>query len=303
MRTLRYLLVSGSAAAAAGAMMLAGQAAVTTAAAPAHAVQLTAHQPSAKFIGQARAALVRYLRNSDPRISISPVGPKPGSADQKSSDQPITSSYNWSGYADSAVTPGTFTSVSGRWVTPRVTCTREDQISSAWVGLDGYSSSTVEQAGTVSWCYLGRPTYFTWYEMYPASTVQVGSSLRPGDRITASVTRTGSLYRLTLVDSTRPANSFSVTSSCSLSTCKATSAEWIVERPSFPIGIAPLADYSTLTFTNASQTAGGIPGTISGFTPNYKVGMIDATTTYGLSVPSALFAGGTSFTTRWLNSY
>lgn len=303
MRMLRYLLIAGSAAVAAGSLVLAGQVAFTTAAAPGGAARAAASQPSARFLARARTALVSYLKTSDPLPIISSGGPKPGSADERPSGTPITASYNWSGYADSATAPGTFTRVSGRWTTPRVTCTPEDQISSAWVGLDGYANSTVEQVGTVSWCYLGRPTYFTWYEMYPADTIQVGNSLRPGDKITGTVSRTGSVYTLSLTDSTRPANSFSVTKTCSLSTCKATSAEWISERPAFPIGVAPLAHYSALRFSRATQTAGGVTGTISSYTPNYKIGMIDATNTYALSVPSSLSGGGTSFSARWLNSY
>jgi hypothetical protein len=301
MRVLRRLLVSGSAAVAAGAMVIAGQAAVTTATAPGHLAALAAHRPPAEFAAQARAALVRYLRNSDPVISLG--DPQPGSADQRLSNSAVTSSYNWSGWVDAAQRPGTFTRVSGRWVTPSVTCTREDQLSSAWVGLDGYWDTTVEQAGTVSWCYLGRATYFTWYEMYPGNTVQVGNSLRPGDRVSASVSRTGALYRLSLTDLTRPWNSFSVHKVCPVWKCRATSADWITERPSFAIGVAPLAPYSPLAFTRASQEARGVTGTISGYYPSYKIDMIDATSAYSLSAASPLSPGGASFTTRWLNSY
>ena len=50
-----------------------------------------------------------------------------------------------------------------------MTCNAEDQITSNWVGLDGFGNSpaTVEQLGTISWCFQGTPTYFTWYEMFP----------------------------------------------------------------------------------------------------------------------------------------
>jgi hypothetical protein len=305
MRMLRYLLVAGSAAAAAGSMVLAGQAAVTTAAAPGGAVRAAASQPSARFLAQARAALVSYLQTNSQAPPVKSGAPGSHTVDLHAASTPAadsaTASYNWSGYADSATTPGTFTKVGGQWKTPRVTCNREDELTSEWVGLDGYNNGTVEQDGTLSWCFQDRATYFTWYEMYPAGTIEVGNSLRPGDKVTASVSRTGTSYTLSLTDSTRPANSFSVTATCT--TCQNTSAEWIAERPAFPIGIAPLADYSTWTLSHATETAGGITGTISSYPTNEEIDMVDATDTYALSIASSLGSGGTTFLTHWLNSY
>jgi len=299
MRLMRCLLVSGSAAVMAGSLMLAGESAVTTAAAPGRTGELAAHQPSARFLAKARTALVRYLRNSDPLISAI----KPGTPNDRPTNTPLTSSFNWSGYADTSTTTGAFTQVSGRWTTPRVRCTREDEITSEWVGLDGYSSLTVEQDGTISWCFEGQPTYFTWYEMYPASTVEVGDSLRPGDTVAAKVSRSGTSYRLSLTDFTRPANSFSVTKKCALTTCEDTSAEWIAERPALQVGIAPLADYSPWTLSEGSETASGTPGTISSYSSNNQIDMVDATDTYPLSTTSGLNAPGTRFTTHWNDSY
>ena len=141
--------------------------------------------------------LVGRHRSTAPRGGVAPGGPEVGTS--------RLASYNWSGYADVSATNQTFTEVSGRWRTPRVVCSAEDTITSEWVGLDGFSSGTVEQAGTVGWCFRGTPTYFTWYEMYPAGTVEVGTSLRPGDKITATVSRRGASYTLALTDATRPA--------------------------------------------------------------------------------------------------
>lgn len=300
MRAVRYLLVSASAAVVAGSLALATQAAVTTAAAPGHA----ASQPSAHFLARARAALVSYLSTNE---SAPPF--KSGDPGTKTVNEPAsalagtsaTSSFNWSGYADVAKAANTFTKVSGRWKTPKVRCTREDTLTSEWVGIDGYNNSTVEQDGTLSWCYLGQATYFTWYEMYPAGTVEVGNSLRPGDKIAASVTRTGTSYTLAVTDFTRPANSFSTTQTCT--TCQNASVEWIAERPAFSIGIAPLADYDTWALSSASQTAGGKTGTISGYPTYYKIDMVDATDTYPLSLASGLSSSGGTFLTHWTNSY
>lgn len=300
MRVVRYLLVSGSAAVAAGSLALATQAAVTTAAAPSHA----ANQPSAQFVARARAALVSYLSTDQQAPPFKSGDPGAKTVNEPASalaDTSAASSFNWSGYADVSSTANTFTKVSGQWQTPRVRCSREDELTSEWVGIDGYNNGTVEQDGTLSWCYLGRPTYFTWYEMYPAGTIEVGNSLRPGDKIAASVTRTGSSYTLALTDSTHPRNSFSTTATCS--TCENSSVEWIAERPAFAIGIAPLANYGSWTLSRASQTAGSTTGTISSYPTYDKIDMADATDTYPLSLTSGLSSGGNAFSTHWTNSY
>ncbi len=194
-----------------------------------------------------------------------------------------------------------FIKVSGQWKAPKVRCAREDQLAAEWVGIDGINNATVEQDGMYAWCFEHHPTYFTWYEMFPSGTVVLGNSVRPGDKITASVTRTGASYTLALTDSTHPVNSFSTTKTCS--TCQNTSVEWIAERPSFQIGVAPLADYGSWTLSKASQSAGGKTGSISGYPTYYKIDMIDATRTYPLSIASGLSSGGNKFLTHWTNSY
>src|SRR6516165_2835338 len=206
MRLLRYLLVSCSAAAMAGAVTFTGATAASVAApARSHAA------PSARFLAEARTALVKYLRHDHPQAML--VRTRHAHTVKGAT---AFGSFNWSGYADTATTAQTFSAVSGSWTTPSVTCRAEDQITSNWVGLDGFNSTTVEQLGTISWCYRGTPTYFTWYEMFPATTVEVGAALKAGDKIAASVTRTGTSYALKLTDSTTSGNNISVTKTCSL---------------------------------------------------------------------------------------
>jgi hypothetical protein len=292
MRLPRYLIVSGSAAAMAGAVTLSGVTA-TTAAAPARAH----HSLSARFLAEARTALVRYLRHNHPQAMLV----HPGGAHAIKGVTAI-GSFNWSGYADTSATVQEFTKVSGSWTTPSVTCSAEDQVTTDWVGLDGFSSSTVEQLGTTSWCFQGTATYFTWLEMYPAKLIQVSTALQPGDRITASVTRAGTKYTLKLTDTTHTANGFTRTATCTLAKCKDTSAEWISERPSFPIGVVPQAHYNAFTITNGTETAGGTAGTIGTGPGVNAITMVDATDTYNLNTVSGL-AGNNSFSTTWKNSY
>jgi len=293
MRLLRYLIVSGSAAAMAGAVTLTG-ATVTTVAAPARASHAA---PPARFLAEARTALASYLRHDHPQAMLVHPGRVNSAAGTKA-----VGSYNWSGYADTSTTHQEFTKVSGSWTAPSVTCSAEDQVTSEWVGLDGFTSNTVEQLGTIGWCYKSTPIYFTWYEMYPAGTVEVGQTLQPGDKVSASVTRSGTTYTLKLADATHTGNNISKTATCALTTCLDTSAEWISERPSFSIGVAPQAHYSAFKITNGAEIAGGKSGTIGSFASNDSITMVDATDAYSLNSVSAL-SGGNSFSTTWKNSY
>jgi hypothetical protein len=297
MRPLRYLLVTGSAAVMAGTLTF-GASSTGTVAAPARAGHMAY---SARFITAAKAALARYLRHNDPQLVLARrahAGPEGTTAIR---------SFNWSGYADGAQTTpaGTFTKVSGTWTAPSVTCTPEDQLTTEWVGLDGLFSGSVEQLGTIGWCYRGAPIYFTWWEMFPTGSgvVEVGSTLKPGDKITASVTRSGTSYTLKLTDATNTANSFKTAQTCAATKCPDTSAEWISERSAFAqVGFAPQAHYNAFKITNGSEVASGTAGTIGSFSTVNAITMVDATNAYSLNTVSTL-TGNNSFSTTWQNSW
>ena len=160
-----------------------------------------------------------------------------------------TSSTNWSGYAADS---GTYTSVSASWVQPTGTCSsRTAQYSSFWVGLDGYSSDSVEQDGTDTDCVNGKPQYYGWYETYPNPSYSFGSTVEPGDTITASVTYEGSnQFKLTLADTTR---GWSTSTTQTVSGAARSSAEVIIEAPCCTNsgGILPLADFGTVHLSNS----------------------------------------------------
>src|SRR6059058_1162136 len=111
-----------------------------------------------------------------------------------------SSSSNWSGYA---VTGSRFTSVSASWTEPTARCSGT-AYSSFWVGLDGDTSNTVEQTGTDADCSGSAPQYYAWYEMYPKFPVNLRGTVRPGDKLSASVTTDGrGGFTLTISDSTQ----------------------------------------------------------------------------------------------------
>ena len=202
-------------------------------------------------------------------------------------------STNWSGYADTSTT---FSTATGNWTEPSVSCTsRQEQLAAFWVGIDGFTSGSVEQDGTLAECYHRSAFYFSWWEMYPTNAIQVvGSSVAPGDSISASVVRSGGSYTLKVTDSTHSANSFTTTQSCS--SCANSSAEWIAEAPSGSGGVLPLANFHSWTLSGATVNS----GVISSFTDD-EITMIDSS---GLvkAQPGALNGSGNGFSVTWVRS-
>jgi hypothetical protein len=205
-------------------------------------------------------------------------------------------STNWSGYAD---TGSGFSTVTGSWTEPGVSCTSTTSLAAFWVGLDGYSSSSVEQDGTLIECYRDVAYYYTWWEMYPTNAIQVvGSTLHAGDSITASVVRSGTSYTLKVTDSSRSADSFSTTQTCS--SCANSSAEWIAEAPSGSSGVYPLSDFGSWTESGATVKAGSTSGVISSFTDD-ELTMVNSSGATKAQ-PGALNSSGNGFGVTWKRS-
>jgi len=166
------------------------------------------------------------------------------------------SSTNWAGYADTGTG---FTKVSGSWTEPTTKCPSSGEaIAAYWIGIDGYSSQTVEQDGTLAFCDKGQLADYSWWEMYPSNDIQVvGTGVKGGDKITASVVRTGTKYALKVTDATTKGNNVSENETCAAATCTDTSAEWIVERPSGSTGLFILPDFGTAKFTAKAKAVLG----------------------------------------------
>jgi hypothetical protein len=165
--------------------------------------------------------------------------------------EPPAQSSNWSGYFASSMLP--FTGVQGEWVQPTVTCPSPQAWTVFWVGLDGWTDGTVEQAGTAALCHENTsepPVYFAWWEMFPTNTIQVAPlAIAPGDGIRASVTfipSTGK-FTMTVLDKLTKRH-FTQISTCAVGLeCLRSSAEWIFERPTLTGGqLSPLADWGAL---------------------------------------------------------
>ena len=221
-------------------------------------------------------------------------------------DESSLYSNNWSGYAAASSPLGTttFNSISASWIVPEVTSALAPGYSSVWIGIGGSleRSTRLIQAGTEQdVASNGMKNYYAWFEALPRPTVNVGRVL-PGDIINVRIDRVGdpqstrwhvSLSReskgivTTLADSdvTLRINSKSMMGS----------AEFIVEAPAIVSGrtisqYLPLADFSTVTFTNCTTNLGGI-----GSLPNlYQFTMTSDGTKDGtlLASPSVLSNDG-----------
>lgn len=218
----------------------------------------------------------------------------------------VEESTNWSGYA---VEGSSFTKALGSWTVPTVNCSATpNTYSSFWVGIDGWTSNSVEQTGTDSDCDGTSPSYYAWYEFYPNPSILISSvPVSPGNHISASVTYSGSEFTVTL---TNESTGKSYSKSSRVRGAARSSAEWIAEAPCCTNsgGILPLADFGTVDFgqdyTGVSNTNdatdSSVSGAISAFGSNvFESIMVNGSTGADEAVPSALSSDGTSFTVTW----
>ena len=242
----------------------------------------------------ASAATIRTPGHINP---MAPVG---------SVNRDTVTSSNWSGYA--VQSPSQFTDAQGSWTQPSVTCpSNSAQYASFWVGIDGYSSNSVEQLGTDSDCNgRNRPSYYAWYEMYPAYSVELTPStypVKPGDTLSATVSVSGTAFTLTIASS----EGWTFKTTQSGAGLAQSSAEWIAESPeicSRRCTLAQLSDFGTVYFSKSeAAVGGGAPQPISSFTSDSGPHDIIATTSSGTyrAQPSAL-TSGTAFSIAWKHS-
>jgi hypothetical protein len=214
-------------------------------------------------------------------------------------------STNWAGYA---VTGSGFDDAEGSWIQPKADCSKTPNTYAAfWVGIDGYSDTTVEQTGTLVLCSGTTASYYAWWEFYPLNSVQIisGFKVSPGNKIDASVTYNGTEFTLTIRNET---TGKSFTHSGNVSGAKRASAEWIAEAPSSSTGVLLLSDFGTAKFgsdyTATSGTNDAKDSTTSGpikdFGKNvHEIKMVVSGGTPVKAQPTALTTDGTSFKVSW----
>ena len=184
--------------------------------------------------------------------------------------QRARSSENWGGYA---VTTTNVTGVSASWQVPQVTNPSTSD-SSTWVGIGGMFSSSLIQAGTDQQIQHGHPFYYAWIELLPAAPQPLtGIDILPGDTVSVTITNLQSdQWQIVFqnIDSKQ-----SSTKTVTYNSCRC-SAEWIEEVPSVKGQQTLLADFTSITFKNATATINSLSGQINTLKPR-AIRMIDAT--------------------------
>jgi hypothetical protein len=221
----------------------------------------------------------------------------------------VTSS-NWSGYEVSANSGQTIKRIQGLFSIPNVDCARStlgtsgQALWSDWVGLDGFTTSTVEQIGVAAECTTttGPATYFAFYEMFPSPGVTLtGTGVNPGDAIVVVVQKVSTGWQLVLQDRTTGASVATVQTCPAGSTCRDASGEAITEDYNTSVPQHNLADFgisnqTDLLATSGSGRNGGL-GSGSLWT-SHTIDMANPANNHRMATPGPLY-GGEAFYLTW----
>jgi len=231
-------------------------------------------------------------------------------------------SINWSGYAVTGATDSV-TLVDGSWTAPAIaravgnTC--PDMVNtwldaSFWVGIDGFSSPTVEQIGTAADCLYGQAQYYAWYEFYPAAGFTISKPIYPGDAMSAEVKWVSGTTFTASIQDTTAGHSWSFSHTGSAPGALRNSAQWITEAAAGCItsdcsyfNFLALTDFTSVTFTGATATVGGHTYPVSSAAWGTSLYWIEVTTVFYpppgpflRAIPTTAKSGG--FTIKWVSS-
>ena len=227
-------------------------------------------------------------------------------------------STNWGGYViasnqtalndyNAAYAKPTVTQVNASWIVQTASSSHSATYSAQWVGIGGFFSgdNTLIQTGTSS-DYSHGASYNAWYELLPASETVISMTVKPGDKMYASISLvpgTTNEWNITINDiSENEAFSKIVTYNSSK-----LSGEYIEERPE--LCTATHCSLSTLTDFGTAYYGEGYTGITTPATNYAMVGSVQSdignlpyttvtmvsNTGAALAVPSALQYDGTSF--------
>ena len=167
-----------------------------------------------------------------------------------------TATTNWSGYGLDAKN---VTAIHAVWIVPTAAASPATGYASTWVGIGGQTTDDLIQAGTEQDIEDGVPTYYAWVETLPDDTLGVSPRrlpVRPGDLFAVTITNSGGDNWSIMLENRTTNQHLSL--AVTYPSCKC-SAEWIEEVPDLAdVSNAPLANFGTVTFTEATATIGGV---------------------------------------------
>lgn len=235
---------------------------------------------------------------SHPYIPGPKIAPKHGKKIQQTST-------NWSGYVAATnlnkPVKNTVTGVYGSWIVPDITPSTNNTYSAVWIGIDGYSSPTVEQIGTGHDYVNGVKQHYAWFEMYPGPSYTIsGFPVSVGDLISAIVEYSGNnVFTMTLINNTQRVTTTIPTRYTKSSKALRNCAEWIFEAPSSN-RVLPLTNVGTVYLSGClAKINGSTQRPLSNlFWPSVSLEMI---TNHGASkaMPSVVSDDNSSFSIEW----
>lgn len=164
-------------------------------------------------------------------------------------------SSNWSGAAVFAPANKPYRFVGGQWTVPSPNAPSDGTYyASEWVGIDGWNSSDVLQAGTETQItrilFVTAKQVYAWWEWFPAGEVKISNlPVSPGDVMYCLICADSTTHATVSLSnqSTGVGTRFDITAP-SRTALTGNVAEWIVERPTVNGSVANLTDYAACYF-------------------------------------------------------
>jgi hypothetical protein len=164
-------------------------------------------------------------------------------------------SSNWSGAAIFAPAGKPYRFVGGQWTVPSPNAPSDGTYyASEWVGIDGWNSSDVLQAGTETQItkilFITATQVYAWWEWFPAGEVKISNlPVSAGDVMYCLICADSTTHATVSFSnqSTGVGTRFDITAT-GRTALTGNVAEWIVERPTVNSSVANLTDYAACYF-------------------------------------------------------
>ncbi len=194
-----------------------------------------------------------------------PSGAAPPAVSPSPAVVTATPTLNWSGYG---VNGKAITTIHAAWIVPAAVAPPATGYAATWVGIGGRDTADLIQAGTEQDIENGVPTSYAWVETLPDDTLGVSPRrlpARPGDLFSVTIANTGGNNWSIVLENRTTGQHLSLTVTYPSCTC---SAEWIEEVPEiYDVSDPALANFGTVTFTEATATVGGVLRTAADLHP------------------------------------
>jgi hypothetical protein len=194
-------------------------------------------------------------------------------------------SFNWAGYVQGALEKNTtFHSISATWIVPTATPRRPDEaeFSSTWIGIGGgcvnadcsIGDATLIQAGIGHDIdTTGTADYYAWWETIPAPLQRTTMQVRPGDRVSVTISE-GSVPEVWTITIANRTSSERFTLTIPYPSTYAT-AEWVIETPvvitdTGGVQVGPMPNLTTVNFDHTRAN-----GASADFVPTERMELVD----------------------------